>query len=466
MISCVPARNLLPDRSTPVPTSALPPRALPAFLALSLAVLLCGLAPLAAQGGQNGAPPLEALSAVRHDADRDHVPDRRGQRVRVRGVLASAPGEHDVRGTVAYLVDSEAGVALYAGDRRLRALKPGELLEVVGEVGSFNGVEQIRVERVTRLGRRPIPAPVGVEIPALHGESYAGRLVRVRGTLRVAKDEQVRRRFSLARGATVIPLYVPAPVHESSGFPLTLRDGGREVEVVGFASQFDRDPPYTSGYQLVPRSAADVRFRGLSRASLWGIVGALGTVILLGALVGYRLRARRLHRESHTDPMTGLLNRRGYEAALQRALRTARKTRTPLALLVVDLDNFKRANDEHGHLVGDAVLRAVGARLVQAVRDVDVVARYAGDEFVVLLPRLTDGAAMIAATRIVERLRTVRVQVDSGSREIPLGASVGVSVYEGEDDTSGDVLFRRADTALYQSKREGKGQVRAALRGS
>jgi diguanylate cyclase (GGDEF)-like protein len=442
-----------------------PQRTLPGALALCLLALLCAL-PLAAQGGRAGDPPLETLSAVRRDADRDRAPDRTDQRVRVRGVLASTPGTHDVRGSTAYLVDHETGVGLYAPNGRLKGSKAGELVEVVGEVGSFNGAEQIRVERVTRLGTRPLPAPVAVEVPALYGESYAGRIVRVRGTLRVARDEEVRRRFSLAEGTAVIPLYVPEPIHESPRFPLTIRDEGREVEVVGFASQFDREPPYTSGYQLVPRSSADIRLRGLSRAALWGVVGALGSVILAGALVGYRLRALRLHRESHTDAMTGLLNRRGYEAALQQALRTARKTRTPLALLVVDLDDFKRANDEHGHLVGDAVLRAAAAILVETVRGTDVVARYAGDEFVVLLPRLGDAAALEVGTRIVQRLRTVTVEVDSESREIPLGASVGVSVYKEGEETNGSSLFRRADTALYQSKREGKGQARFALRAS
>jgi diguanylate cyclase (GGDEF)-like protein len=449
-------------------TVVFPAPAAPRALLLPLLALACGASTLQGQSSRDGLPPLETLSAIRRDADRDRIPDRVEQRVRVRGVLAATPGTHDSRGSVGYLVDEETGVGLYAANGKLKGLKAGELLEVVGEVGSFNGAEQIRVERASRLGTRPLPAPEQVEIPALHGETHSGRLVRVRGTLRVAKDEDKdeRRRFSLSDGKATIPLYVPAPIHESPRFPLTVRDEGREVEVVGIAGQFDRSEPYTSGYQVIPRSPADIRFRTPSRSALWGILGGAAALMLGAALVAYRMRARRLHRESHTDPMTGLLNRRGYEAALQRALRASRKTRTPLAMLVVDLDNFKRANDEHGHLVGDAVLRGVAALLLETVRETDVVCRYAGDEFVVLLPRLGEAAVLEVADRIVRHLRAVTVEMDGDRREIPLGASVGVAMLDPDDETNGDALFRRADAALYQSKREGKGQARFALRAS
>lgn len=450
---------------TAVPS--LPGRLRPGIAVPSLLLLLAGAPPFAAAQAPPGPlPPLEPVAAVRHDADGDHLPDLLDRRVRVRGTLASSPGMHDRYGRTAYLVDGASGVGLYADGGELDGLRPGDVLEVTGRAGSFRGAEQVRVEEITRLGGGPPPGPAELELPALLGEAHGGRLVRVRGTLGAAEGAEVRTRYSLVQEDAEVLLYLPEPIHGAPGFPLTAEDAGREVEVVGFASQYDPAEPYDSGYQLVPRSAEDVRF--LRPVSPWSILAWGGAAALLGVLLGailvYRRRTLRLHRESSTDPMTGLLNRRGYEAALRRAMQEARALRAPLALLVADLDNFKQANDQHGHLVGDAVLRAVARALREAVRSSDTICRYAGDEFVVLLPRVDEEYAMEVAGRIVERLRTVRTSGASGTLEIPLGASVGVAVFDGTEEMDAENLFRAADAALYQSKREGKGRARFALR--
>lgn len=432
---------------------------------LALAGLL-SCAEASAQHRPGPAYPLETIAAVRIDADRDSDPDRAGERVRVRGVLASTPGSLDRGKRVAYLVDDQAGIGLYGGDDQLAGARAGDLLEVVGEVGSFHGVEQIRIDRIRRLGRRGLPQPLAVPPAALLGERYAGRLVRVRGELRVSPEESMDRRFHLVRGETELPLYVPEPIHTAPGFPLGDDDAGREVEIVGFAAQYDRTPPYSTGYQLVPRSPEDVRVRGISRAAVgWGIVAAALAAVLAAAVVYYR-RVGRIHREARRDELTGLLNRRGYEEAIRRVLDRARAQRTSVALLIVDLDNFKEANDRYGHLAGDAVLRQVGRILRQAVRDTDVVCRFAGDEFALIFPRLGGAHAVEVSNRIVHRLRTVQVETERGSCEVALGASAGLAVFDGSEPTGAEELFRAADAALYQAKQAGKGQTRFAMRAS
>jgi diguanylate cyclase (GGDEF)-like protein len=115
------------------------------------------------------------------------------------------------------------------------------------------------------------------------------------------------------------------------------------------------------------------------------------------ALIGWELAAA-----ARTDPKTGLLNATAWQREADAEVARAQRTSSPLALLLVDVDHFKRVNDSHGHLIGDEVLRALATELRQQVRESDVVGRFGGEEFTVLLPRTDDAGAY----GIAERLRT------------------------------------------------------------
>jgi diguanylate cyclase (GGDEF)-like protein len=127
--------------------------------------------------------------------------------------------------------------------------------------------------------------------------------------------------------------------------------------------------------------------------------------------------------------------------------------RSACAALFIDLDGFKQVNDQHGHLVGDAVLREVAKRLGDAVRGDDLVARHGGDEFVVLLRRLPVDEAEARATLTMERVISAVAQpIDTGSVSVTLAASVGVAIHPRDGD-SPDALIRHADERMYERKR-------------
>ena len=178
------------------------------------------------------------------------------------------------------------------------------------------------------------------------------------------------------------------------------------------------------------------------RPLLWSLVHA---GFILAVSVAHMV-AWRMNEEARRDPLTSLTDRAIFEARLAQLLRA----KVPTTVLLVDLDDFKRVNDRHGHAVGDAFLVAVAERLRVATREVDQVARLGGDEFAVLLPDTTAEHATAAADRLTEAL--ARPFAIDGA-EIFASASVGVASAEG--GTAAELL-RDADTAMYAAKRAGK----------
>lgn len=166
--------------------------------------------------------------------------------------------------------------------------------------------------------------------------------------------------------------------------------------------------------------------------------------------------ARRAQELANTDPLTGLANRRYAMSEIDRAIMVARKQKTPLSLVVFDLDHFKSVNDAHGHIAGDRVLTKV-ARLAQLlVPEGDLVARFGGEEFVILL----QNADTQEACEFCERLRWT---IESGSavEDLPgVTASIGYASFEPSDTSL--TLFARADAALYEAKTAGRNQIRMA----
>ena len=172
-----------------------------------------------------------------------------------------------------------------------------------------------------------------------------------------------------------------------------------------------------------------------------------------------RTANRRLHEFSLRDGLTGVHNRRYLDETLAHAVAQARERTAPIALLMLDIDHFKRINDTHGHLAGDDCLRAVADVLRRHVREGDdFVARYGGEEFVVLLP----GAAREDAARRAEILRSeiAALRIDGHGEPISLTISIGLAAISGEDLQSGpDKLIRAADAALYKAKRDGRNRL-------
>jgi diguanylate cyclase (GGDEF)-like protein len=173
------------------------------------------------------------------------------------------------------------------------------------------------------------------------------------------------------------------------------------------------------------------------------------------------LRESQLAELARTDPLTGLANVRALRARLDEEVKRARRYRTPLACVMVDMDHLKPINDELGHAAGDLAIAAVADVIRRELRETDFGARYGGDEFVVLLPHTTAGEARVFADRVCARLR--EASVDVGDRRVGLAASFGLAALTDDalGDDAGDELVRRADAALYEAKRAGRGQVAA-----
>ena len=188
----------------------------------------------------------------------------------------------------------------------------------------------------------------------------------------------------------------------------------------------------------------------------WRILNGLAYLAVLGvAMAGLQSLRRsqaQLARLVTQDQLTSVLNARAFVARLGQELDRNRRYPRPLALLYMDLDNFKVINDTHGHQTGDAVLRLVADSMRSSVRHADVVGRLGGDEFAVLTPETDAALADAAAKRLIAGLRNVF----KGTPNVT--ASIGV-VSCAATDASTDDLLRRADQAMYDAKKSGKDRV-------
>jgi diguanylate cyclase (GGDEF)-like protein len=186
--------------------------------------------------------------------------------------------------------------------------------------------------------------------------------------------------------------------------------------------------------------------------------------VLIALGVADRLRDQRIalsdaERRAQTDPLTGVLNRRSLVERLEAACLRARARGLPIALLFIDLDFFKEINDSYGHQAGDACLRAIIDPIHAELRQSDVIGRYGGEEFVVILSSADISAAEPIAERIRNRVADVRVE--GFGAPIRLTCSIGVAT----SDTLGvwgEHLIARADAAVYDAKRSGRNRVQIA----
>lgn len=163
---------------------------------------------------------------------------------------------------------------------------------------------------------------------------------------------------------------------------------------------------------------------------------------------------KRLADMSLTDELTGLPNRRYLNRRLREELAMAKRFRSPLSCIMVDLDYFKQTNDTLGHQAGDAVLQSLAKVLCADKREYDVVGRYGGEEFLFLLPQVDASGAMIMAERLRKKVEATDLMTNFG-KPVRLTISLGVTTFTGENLTEED-LIRRADEALYRAKADGR----------
>lgn len=168
-------------------------------------------------------------------------------------------------------------------------------------------------------------------------------------------------------------------------------------------------------------------------------------------------REQRLHHDAYTDTLTGLANRRYFNEAAATEIKRAAKEQHPLAILGLDLDHFKRVNDQYGHDVGDLVLQSAARVFQSALRAGDFAARMGGEEFSAFLPNADTAQAMAVANRVRQAIASTPILLPAGD-VLTVTVSVGISAWEaGEDDLQ--PAIKRADQALYQAKQNGRNRV-------
>ena len=174
----------------------------------------------------------------------------------------------------------------------------------------------------------------------------------------------------------------------------------------------------------------------------------------------HKMMEAQLERLARTDMLTALSNRRDFYEQAERAMAYSRRYFTPLCLLMLDIDFFKKINDTYGHAGGDDVLRKLSRSLGDALRDTDVPARLGGEEFAVLMP----STPLDQAAGVAERLRATLAQIVvkvAGGQEIRFTVSIGVTAWV-PSDAGLDATLHRADEALYRAKHQGRNRVEVA----
>jgi diguanylate cyclase (GGDEF)-like protein len=203
---------------------------------------------------------------------------------------------------------------------------------------------------------------------------------------------------------------------------------------------------YLTGLEQMPSDTA-TPVRAVNEAAYLIVMG-----VAMAGLAQLRRTQAQLRLLATHDQLTGALNARTFAERLSQELDRNRRYNRPLALLYLDLDDFKAVNDRHGHQTGDAVLRLVADATRSAVRQTDVVGRLGGDEFAVLMPETEGPVASAAATRLAGDIRTVFRGTPSVTASI--GVVSALAATAGPDE-----LLRRADQAMYEAKRTGKDRV-------
>ena len=228
-----------------------------------------------------------------------------------------------------------------------------------------------------------------------------------------------------------------------------------------------RGNPRTRYIPMILQSAARIEAKDFR---LGEEVGALGIITITSdldlllarsrTLLDFRAHLYNCEQAAYTDHLTGTANRRRFDQQLEREIERAVRYSHAFCLLLLDIDDFKKINDEFGHNVGDEVINHVAKILQEHIRVPDLAARIGGDEFAVLLVETTVVKGLEVAERLREEIKASDFYTRSG--RIKITASVGIAESLPDQRTTSEVLARRADSALYAAKREGRDRVNPA----
>jgi diguanylate cyclase (GGDEF)-like protein len=336
-----------------------------------------------------------------------------------------------------------------------------------------------RSEGLKRLEVRGAPGRPGAVYAT--GPTVANAAVRVREPgdgqrLLVVSTTAARAFVVQAASLTGMEIFVRAPGQPGAASPAL----GSERVDLGGALPSSRDISLPSGdYRVrltaLPDGTGTLRLALLGPAGtktltsgevLIGVILGVFVLVALALIVPLLRDLQSLHdraaAQAITDELTGMSNRRRFDEILARELERAKRFGRPFSLLLLDLDDFKKVNDTHGHLQGDQVLRLVAKALSAESREIDEPARFGGEEFAVALPETDVRGAEKAAERIRTRIASTPISLEGSGAKVSVTVSIGVS---GTPDHPRDArtLVGLADEALYQAKREGKNRtVRAA----
>ena len=327
--------------------------------------------------------------------------------------------------------------------RRRLGVATHRLTRVLGRVEGLHKVGTVVVRHVARcVGARfaafAVPTEEGhLAIVATHGYPMAlVRMLRITPGMGVIGSVYVSGAALLVEDITTVPNLQRRPRYRTKSFVAVPISAGQAVlGVVCVADRLD-DKPF-------------------SREDL----SSLRTLAAPAALAMSRELAKRnaetLARAAVTDPLSGLFNRRYFHERLEEELDRARRHNTTVALLMIDIDNFKGINDRFGHLAGDTVIRGVGDILKRSVRRFDLCTRFGGEEFAIVMPGSGAENSASVAERIRQRIETFR-PAEAELTDLRVTASIGMAVSPG---ASARELIARADQALYEAKRAGKNRL-------
>ena len=169
-----------------------------------------------------------------------------------------------------------------------------------------------------------------------------------------------------------------------------------------------------------------------------------------------REKNRVLEEQTRIDPLTGIFNRRVFEDSIYGELERFHRYKKPFSLIFLDVDHFKKINDNYGHDAGDRVLKAIAARIAEMLRKPDMFARYGGEEFVVILPETSLNRGLNVANKIREEIDDAEFLYES--ERVPVTVSIGVTVVR-DVDKHYNTIFNRVDSYMYTAKERGRNRV-------